>query len=175
MAIVFNIFVAFVFVGVVCLCAKVLVIYDSNTGNTERLAKAVAEGVRQVSGVVVEVKRTEAVESGDVVGADGYAIGSPSHFSVMSGKVLSLLTELYSLRDKMAGKPMAVFTTGTGGQVLALENIDRIIGVFNPMFIKPGIVIETVPARANPWEIDKKQAMELGRNLAEATVKMTQQ
>ena len=161
--------------GVVCLCPKVLVIFDSNTGNTEKLAQAVAKGARQVSGVVVEVKRTEDVESQDVVGADGYAIGSPSHFSVMSGKVLTLLTKLYSLRHKMAGKPMAVFTTGTGGQVLALENIDRIIGVFNPMFINPGIVIETVPERANPWEIDEKQAMNLGRNLAEATVNQAQQ
>ena len=157
------------------MCPKVLVIYDSNTGNTEKLAKAVAKGAKQVSGVVVDVKRTEEVESQDVVGADGYAIGSPSDFSVMSGKVLTLLTKLYSLRHKMAGKPMAVFTTGTGGQVLALENIDRIIGVFNPMFIKPGIVIETVPERANPWEIDEKQAMNLGRNLAEATVNQAQQ
>ena len=160
--------------GVCLLCAKVLVIFDSNTGNTEKLANAVAKGAMQVSGVSVEVKRTESVDSEDVIGSDGYAIGSPSHFSIMSGKVLSLLTMLYSLRHKMAGKPMAVFTTGTGGQVLALENIDRIIGVFNPMFIKPGIVIETVPARANPWEIDEKQAMNLGKNLAEATLKSVQ-
>ena len=66
---------------------------------------------------------------------------------------------------------MAVFTTGTGAQVIALENIDRILDVFNPVFIKPGIVIETVLERANPWEIDEKQAMNLGRKLAEATIK----
>jgi hypothetical protein len=113
------------------------------------------------------------VEFQDVIGADGYAVGSPSHFSIMSGKVLTLLTKLYSIRDKMAGKPMAVFTTGTGGQVVALENIDRIIGVFNPTFIKPGIVIETVPSRANPWEVDEKQAVNLGKRLAETTAKMS--
>jgi hypothetical protein len=68
-------------------------------------------------------------------------------------------------------KRARVFTTGTGGQVVALENIDRIIGVFNPIFVKPGIVVETVPERANPWEIDEKQAINLGRKLAEATLK----
>lgn len=150
------------------LCPKVLIMYDSNTGNTERIAEAVAEGIKQVTGVTVEIKRTETVESQDVISADGYAFGSPSHFSIMSGKMLTLLTKLYSVRDKMAGKPMAVFTTGTGGQVVTLENIDRIIGVFNPTFIKPGIVIETVPDRANPWEVDEAQSMNLGRKLAEA-------
>jgi hypothetical protein len=39
------------------------------------------------------------------------------------------------------------------------------------MFIKLGIVIETVPERANPWEIDEKHAMNLGRKLAEAIIK----
>ena len=145
--------------------------YDSNTGNTEKLAQAVEKGINQISGVTIVLKRTEAVKTQDVLDADGYAIGSPSHFSIMSGKVLSLLTELYSLRHKMAGKPMAVFTTGTGGQVVALENIDRIIGVFNPTFVKPGIVIETVPSRANPWEVDEAQAINLGKKLAKAVTK----
>jgi len=153
------------------LCPKILILYDSNTGNTEKLAQAVEKGVKQIIGVTVELKRTEAVKPQDVLDADGYAIGSPSHFSIMSGKVLSLLTELYSLRHKMAGKPMAVFTTGTGGQVVALENIDRIIGVFNPTFVKPGIVIETVPSRANPWEVDEAQAINLGKKLAKAVTK----
>lgn len=156
--------------GMFCLCPKVLIIYDSDTGNTEKLAKAVAKGVKRCD-VTVELRRTEKVDFQEVIDADGYAIGSPSHFSVMSGKVLTLLTKLYSIRNKMAGKPMAVFTTGTGGQVVALENIDRIIGVFNPVFVKPGIVIETVPERANPWETDEKQAINLGRKLAEATMK----
>ena len=153
------------------MCPKVLIMYDSNTGNTEKLAQAVEKGINQISGVTIVLKRTEAVKTQDVLDADGYAIGSPSHFSIMSGKVLSLLTRLYSLRHKMAGKPMAVFTTGTGGQVVALENIDRIIGVFNPTFIKPGIVIETVPERANPWEVDEAQAINLGKKLAHAVIK----
>jgi len=66
---------------------------------------------------------------------------------------------------------MAVFTTGTGGQVTSLENIERIIGIFNPMFVKPGIAVETVPGRSNPWRIDKAQAADLGKRLANAVAK----
>ena len=145
---------------------KILIMYHSRTGNTEKLAEAVAEGVKRVSGVTVELKRAESVTPEDVIDADGYAVGSPSHFSIMSGQILTLLTDLYSIRHKMAGKPMAVFTTGTGGQVTALENIDRIIGVFNPRFVKPGIAIEGAPREA-----DKLQAAELGEKLAKAVVK----
>ena len=145
---------------------KILIMYDSRTGNTEKLAEAVAEGVKRISGVTVELKRAESITPEDVTDADGYAVGSPSHFSIMSGKILTLLTDLYSIRHKMAGKPMAVFTTGTGGQVTALENIDRIIGVFNPRFVKPGIAIEGAPREA-----DELQAAKLGEKLAKAVVK----
>ncbi len=125
-----------------------------------------AEGIKRVSGVSVELKRVESVAQEEIIEADGYAVGSPSHFSVMSGKILTLLTDLYSIRHTMAGKPMAVFTTGTGGQVTALENIERIIGVFNPRFVKPGIAIEGAPREA-----DKLQAAKLGEKLAKAVVK----
>ena len=140
--------------------------YDSRSGNTEKLAETVADGAKRVTGITVELKRADSVTSEDVVEADGYAVGSPSHFSIMSGRILTLLTDLYSTRHKMAGKPMAVFTTGSGGQVTALENIERIIGVFNPMFVKPGIAIE-----GTPREADKLQAAKLGEKLAKAVTK----
>jgi len=145
---------------------KILIMYYSKTGNTEKLAGALAEGVKRVLGVAVELKRAESVTPEDAIDADGYAVGSPSHFSIMSGQILTLLTDLYSIRHKMSGKPMAVFTTGTGGQVTALENIERIIGVFNPRFVKPGIAIEGAPREA-----DKLQAAKLGEKLAKAVVK----
>jgi len=147
------------------LSTKVLIIYDTVTGNTEKLAKAISEGIKLVPNITIELKRTEEVTNQEVIEADGYAIGSPSHFSIMSGKILSLLTRLYVFRHEMIGKPIAVFTTGTGGQVITLENIDRIIGVFNPTFIKPGMVMETAPGRANPWEIDEARAKALGKRL----------
>lgn len=151
---------------VVRMSPKILIMYDSRTGNTEKLANAIAEGVKRVSGISVELKRAESVNLEDVINADGYALGSPSHFSIMSGRILTLLTDLYSVRHKMADKPTAVFTTGTGGQVTALENIDRIVGVFNPKWVKPGIAIEGAPR-----ETDKLQAAKLGEKLAKAVLK----
>ena len=151
--------------------SKIIIIYDSRSGMTEKVAKVVAQGARRIPGTVVELKKADSVTPKNLVAADGYAFGSPSHFGIMSGKMLTALTDLYSVRLKMAGKPMAVFTTGTGGQVTALENIERIIGAFNPTFVKPGIAIETVPDRSSPWEVDKAQAADLGERLAKAVAR----
>jgi multimeric flavodoxin WrbA len=136
-----------------------------------RFAKVVAEGAKRVPGTIVQSKRADTVNPREAAAADGYAFGSPSHFGIMSGKLLTALTDLHSVRLKMAGKPMAVFTTGTGEQVTAFENIERIIGIFNPTFVKPGIAIETVPGRANPCKVDKTQAADLGEGLAKAVAK----
>jgi len=153
------------------MASKILIIYDTRSGMTEKIAKVVADGARRIRGTTVQLKRTETLNPREAATADGYAFGSPSHFGIMSGKLLTALTDLHSVRLKMAGKPMAVFTTGTGGQVTALENIERIIGIFNPTFVKPGIAIETVAGRANPWKIDKAQAADLGERLAKAAAK----
>ena len=146
--------------------AKVLVIYDSRTGNTEKLARAIAEGASGVSGVDVVLKKTREVTPEDLASADAFAFGSPSHFSIMSGEVLTMFTNMYSYRDHVAGKPACVFTTGSGGQVNALDNIEKILGNFNPKWIKPGMAVHGAPS-----EKDIEQARKLGEKLAKAAAK----
>ncbi|MCX8171067.1 MAG: hypothetical protein N3E47_03705 [Candidatus Bathyarchaeota archaeon] len=76
-----------------------------------------------------------------------------------------MFTNLYPYRHKLAGKPACVFTTGSGGQVTALENIERILGVFNPRWVKPGVAVEGAPK-----EKDLEQAEKLGERLAKAAL-----
>ena len=70
------------------------------------------------------------------------------------------------VRDKLAGKPVLIFTTGKGGQVSAIESIDKVVGVFNPNRVKPGVAVEGAPK-----ETDKAKAREMGKKLAEAAKK----
>ncbi|MCS7096314.1 MAG: flavodoxin domain-containing protein [Nitrososphaerota archaeon] len=144
---------------------RVLIVYDSRTGNTEKLAKALASGACKVSGIEVVLKRAREVSSQDVASADAYAFGSPSHFGIMSGEILTMFTNIYPERHSLAGKPACVFTTGAGSQVTALENIDRILGAFNPKWIKPGIAVE-----GEPKQKDLEQAEKLGEKLAKAAL-----
>lgn len=145
---------------------KILIAYASRTGNTEKLAQAIAEGIKKVEDVRVEMKRARDVKSDDVASADGYAFGSHSAFEYMAGELKNLFEELYHVRDKLSGKPVLLFTTGKGGQVAALESIDRVVGIFNPRWIKPGVAVEGAPGEA-----DKAKATEMGKKLAEAVKK----
>lgn len=142
---------------------RILIAFASRTGNTEKLANAIAEGIKKVGGVTADVKRARDIRPEDAASADGYAFGSHSAFEYMAGELKTLFEELYPIRDMMAGKPALLFTTGHGGQVAALESIDRVVGVFNPRWIKPGVAVE-----GKPGEADKARAVEMGKKLAEA-------
>ena len=65
---------------------RILVAYDSLTGNVEKMAHAVAEGARELSGVV-DVCRVAEVELDKVSGYDGIAFGSPTHCGTLSLKM----------------------------------------------------------------------------------------
>lgn len=109
------------------------------------------------------MKRVESIDAKEAVEADGFAFGSPSYFSVMSGPMLTLLTELYSVRDKLAGKPMVAFATGIGGQTKAIENIEGILKAFNPSLIQPGLA-----AGGTISDAEMQQARIIGEKLAKA-------
>ncbi len=145
---------------------KILIAYASRTGNTEKLAQAIAEGARKVKDVMVEVKRVRDIKPEEAASAEGYAFGSHSAFEYMAGELKTLFEELYHVRDKLSGKPVLLFTTGKGGQVAALASIDRVVGVFNPRWVKPGVAVEGAPGDA-----DKAKAIEMGKKLAEAVKK----
>ncbi|MGH7219892.1 MAG: flavodoxin family protein [Nitrospiraceae bacterium] len=66
---------------------KVLVTYHSLSGNTERMAEAVVEGVKSVSGAEALLKRVGKVTADDLLSADAVVVGSPVYWSNMSGEV----------------------------------------------------------------------------------------
>jgi flavodoxin len=58
---------------------RVLVAYYSNTGNTEQMARYIAEGVR-IAGHEAEAKSVAEIESEkDLLGYDGYIFGCPTY------------------------------------------------------------------------------------------------
>ena len=82
---------------------------------------------------------------------------------MMSGPLLTLLTEFYFNREKLAGKPMAAFATGGGSQAKTVEHIESILKAFNPKLIQPGIAASNTISNA-----DEQQAKALGEKLAKA-------
>jgi flavorubredoxin len=91
---------------------KIAVIYDSKTGNTEKMAKAIAEGARKVA--EVEVKKIgEAFPLTMLADVDGVIFGSPVFYADISNDMKDFLAHIQSYinvnRKKINDIPAAIF------------------------------------------------------------------
>ena len=143
---------------------KVLVVYLSHTGNTEKMANSVAEGVKE-AGVGVVVKRAELVKIDDLVAADAIAFGSATSWGYMGGRLKDVFENmLIQARDKFNGKPFAVFTSAgiIDSGKKAAESIEYIV-----TFFKMQSAAKAVVSQGNPTDKDKEACKELGKKLAQ--------
>ena len=95
--------------------ARILVVYYSRTGNTEKFAGGVAEGVKRVHGAAAVVKRVEDVTKEDLEAADAIALGCPTYFGNIPGKMKVAIDDWnwkwkVDFTDKVGG----AFSTGSG-------------------------------------------------------------
>jgi len=60
--------------------AKILIVYHSQTGKTEKMAHAVADGAKSIEGVEVILKKAADATLDDLLIADGLALGTPENF-----------------------------------------------------------------------------------------------
>ena len=91
---------------------KIVVIYDSKTGNTEKMAKAIAEGAGKVA--EVEVKKIgEAFPLTMLADVDGVIFGSPVFYADISNDMKDFLAHIQSYinvnRKKINDIPAAIF------------------------------------------------------------------
>lgn len=141
-----------------------LIVYHSQSGNTEKMAEAVAAGAREIEGVRVVLKQARETEEQDLLEADGVIFGSPEYFGYMAGSVKDLFDRTY---EKLRGqprifrKPYAVFISAGNDGRGALSSIERIcIGY---QFKK---VQEPIIARGLLTPEVLAQCRELGKTLA---------
>jgi len=111
--------------------AKALVVYDSITGHTAKMAKAIGEGLTE-SGLIVDVKKIDDTVLDDFVAADAIVMGSPTYFSNMTAKTKALIDETIKLwpgqPGKLKDKVGAAFTScggAEGGNETTLLSIIR--------------------------------------------------
>lgn len=97
---------------------QVLVAYSSRSGNTEKLARAVARGAES-EGAAALVKRASETTKEDLVAADGIILGSPVYFGTPTAEMKDLIDRSVGVRRKLRDKVGAAFVTAghhTGGK-----------------------------------------------------------
>jgi NAD(P)H dehydrogenase (quinone) len=116
-----------------CLCGenglmnKILVLYDSASGNTAKMAALVAEGAQEVPGVEVRVRHLDQASADDVLWCEGLALGSPTNMGILSWKMKRFWDETMGPHwMKVDGKLGCAFSSAGGfggGQELACQSL----------------------------------------------------
>lgn len=160
---------------------KILVTYHSLSGNTERMAQAVAAGAKSVSGAQIVSKRVGQVTAEDLFTADAVVVGSPVYWSNMSGEVKAFFDNWQFKfgvfpEFKMKNKVGAAFTTGgqisSGKELTMLTILAAMLG--NQMIVVSGggaFGASATTEGDSPGVDDKEiaEAKALGQRVADVT------
>jgi NAD(P)H dehydrogenase (quinone) len=165
---------------------RVLILYYSAFGHTEALARAAAEGAREVPGAIVEIKRVPELVPEQLARASGYRLdqaapvastddleaydavlfGTPTRFGTMAAQMRNFLDRTGALwaRGSLAGKIGSVFLSGV--QQL---NPEHILQSFYDTLQHHGMRIADlawVGEQASPSADELRLAREHGRHVA---------
>lgn len=96
---------------------KLLVIYASDHGNTEKAAEKVVGGIQSISHCEAVLKDADEVTEEDCLAADGIIVGSPVHMGSPDARIKAFIDRVCGalwMGDKAVGKVGGVFVTGSG-------------------------------------------------------------
>ncbi len=139
----------------------ILVVYDTMWGSTEKMAKAIIEGIRS-EGVEAKLFRLPYSDKSDIIGelldARGMIVGSSTINNGMLPTLAPLLIDLKGLKPK--GKRAATFGSyGWGGG--AIKEMEELLKQAGFEVVLPGITVNWVP---DPPELER--SFEFGREFA---------
>jgi len=163
----------------------VLLVFDSRGGLTERLAEAVAAGVRSVPGVDLLYRRLDEAQVDELKTCDALILGSPN-WSGMTGKLKDWLDYSGDLWEsgELAGKVGAAFTAGwsrSGGTEATLLQLLHVL-------FAHGMLVLGLPwsermrvsgsyygatAHGQLSDDDRAQGQALGRRVAETALRLS--
>ena len=143
---------------------KVLIVYYSQTGNTEKMARAIEEGAKSVVGIEVEVKyfvRPEELEE-----ADAIILGMPTYYHDIGMDMKNLLEGASKQEISLKGKVGAAFGSyGWSGE--APNMLTEIMkNRFGMDVIEPALRI-----KYNPDKKGLEECRKLGKTVAEKILK----
>jgi flavodoxin I len=119
---------------------KILILYYSRTGNTQKMARAVAEGAITIQGVDVDVKYY--ATPSELAGSDAIVVGIPTYHHDMTTDIKKLFEEAAVKKINLKGKIGAAFGSyGWSGEAprLILEIMKNKFGmevIESPMLVK---------------------------------------
>lgn len=155
--------------------AKILVVYDSRTGHTEKMAYAVAKGAEK-TGATVTVKKASETTPEDLLAADGIIMGSPVYFGQMTANLKRLIDDSVKVFRKLEGKVGGAFASSGG---LASGGETTLLSIIEAMLVH-GMIVQGraedkhygVSVESEPKPDDLEECERLGNRVATLTLKL---
>ncbi|MGJ9411259.1 flavodoxin family protein [Aeromicrobium sp. CF4.19] len=155
--------------------SRLLIVHHAPTPTVRRLADAVVAGGNDdaIEGVEVVVREALEADADDVLGADGYVLGTPANFGYMSGALKHFFDTIFLQAGGALGedgsasggpearKPFGLWVHGrydTTGAVRSVESIVQALG-----WTQSAEVLEVL---GDVGDAEAEQAHELGATLA---------
>jgi flavorubredoxin len=138
---------------------RILILYYSMTGNTEKMAHAIADGARRVEGAIVDVEFHVGMD--DLQEVDAITVGAPTYHHDMPLGLKRIFQEAAEKGVDLKGKIGAAFGSfGWSGEAprLTLEILER---KFEIEAVKPPLLIKYMPDQKG-----LKQCREFGTKIA---------
>ena len=92
---------------------KILIVYDSRTGNTGLMAEAVAQGVKD-SGVEAVLKTVDEASIDELPQVRGVIFGSPVYYGLPTGKIKAWIDESVKYHGKLTYQVGGAFCSAGG-------------------------------------------------------------
>jgi len=118
--------------------AKVLIIYYSRSGNTQKMAEAVAEAARQVEGAHVDLRTVADTTPDDMLAADALIMGSPVYYGTMAAELKKLFDDSVKYHRQLTGKVGGAFAS-SGAEHGGSET--TIVDILNALLVH-GMIIQ---------------------------------
>jgi multimeric flavodoxin WrbA len=120
-----------------------LIVYHSQTGNTERMARAVLGGAIDplIEELDVRCLRAAAATADDLLWAHGILLGTPENFGYMSGALKDFFDRtFYAVEGKLAPLPCAMFVSAGNDGTGAVASIRRIANGYHFVEVRAPLI-----------------------------------
>jgi NAD(P)H dehydrogenase (quinone) len=92
---------------------KIFIVYDSRSGNTEKMAYAVMEGVKN-TGVEALLKKIDEASVDELLSVQGLILGSPVYYGLPTAKIKAFIDDSVKYHGKLDGMVGGAFASAGG-------------------------------------------------------------
>ncbi|GAA4392457.1 flavodoxin family protein [Tsukamurella soli] len=130
--------------------SRLLIVHHTPSPNCQEMFEAVIAGATdpEIEGVEVVRRAALAVTAADVLGADGYVLGTPANLGYISGALKHAFdTVYYPCLDSTRGRPFGLYVHGNAGTEGAERAVDSITAGLGWVKATGYVVVSGTPSK----------------------------